>query len=442
MRQVQTPFLEDGPQWCIVCQKHFSAARAFKDHLKSDRHRTAAGEDLADRPFVCWCGEAFLRRSALVRHEQNWHGVPTKRLHAEYGEGYSTLTLEPLQPKRPRLEGRASQSMSGFAPSWNNTSHLSDVASGLDAPPNEGCELNQAESSFDGAFVPDLQLTEWPAVKPPFDLPCQQELYAPSGEYAGNEARPVRSRPVSTRSDRIFPGHCWPLPAILEDVGEIGELPGLEMSDSLKDPGLTTGSVNLGRTLHQAEIVDETLGSGPVRHDAGFEMDCLEEDSACMDYGSSQDMGKAVETCEGFRWDEVLGRTTPVGKCPICKRPFESRLDDLREHVSGHLKELACPTLDNFCGECCVGFLHADDLAWHRKRAAEGHCGFQFPHSSPCHGHHPPESHQEVWSDTDNFRLAYMIRDWEQSQLHVFMSAVDTADRKAKHSTRTSVPAD
>lgn len=128
--------------------------------------------------------------------------------------------------------------------------------------------------------------------------------------------------------------------------------------------------------------------------------------------------------------------------CTMCSDTFEDDPDELLVHLRRHLEELKG---EFRCHECFIGFVHKEDLERHKQAAAQGNCGFNFPHVRPCTGHHPPTSSSSAWvnniPDSDSFRLCNKLRHWEQSQLSAYVSEVNSliASRKERKFERWSV---
>ncbi|KAF2168357.1 hypothetical protein M409DRAFT_21109 [Zasmidium cellare ATCC 36951] len=106
--------------------------------------------------------------------------------------------------------------------------------------------------------------------------------------------------------------------------------------------------------------------------------------------------------------------------CMICGNAFEEEAEDLIKHLRWHL--------DNFkgkhkCKDCRIDFTHAADLERHLQSAAEGHCGFNFPHE--CTGHHPPGDRTGTLTDYDRVRLFVHLQNWEQAQLHAYIAEIN-----------------
>lgn len=121
--------------------------------------------------------------------------------------------------------------------------------------------------------------------------------------------------------------------------------------------------------------------------------------------------------------------------CMICGDAFEEEAEDLIKHLRRHL--------DNFkgkhrCRDCKIDFTHAEDLERHLQSAAQGHCGFNFPHG--CTGHHPPGDRSGTLSDYDRVRLFVQLQHWEQAQLQAYIAEINelTVTRQTGKMTRWS----
>ncbi|KAF2857223.1 hypothetical protein K470DRAFT_12001 [Piedraia hortae CBS 480.64] len=133
--------------------------------------------------------------------------------------------------------------------------------------------------------------------------------------------------------------------------------------------------------------------------------------------------------------------------CIFCKATFGDELPDLLPHLRAHLDELQSELR---CDDCQVGFVHKRDLTQHLASAdLLGHCGFNFPHTTVCRGHHPPPPAPPPWArrrplngqswltDRDRYRMWLQLKNWEQSQLQAYVANV--ADIITKRNRRASV---
>ncbi|KAK5718350.1 hypothetical protein LTR15_008077 [Elasticomyces elasticus] len=131
-------------------------------------------------------------------------------------------------------------------------------------------------------------------------------------------------------------------------------------------------------------------------------------------------------------------------KCSLCKKPYEKDTVALRKHLNSHLAELRGQQTAHFCRVCQVGFVHQQDLQHHNDVASSGQCcgllpghngpckgflcGFNFRHTAPCSGHHPPAG-DATWSDHDRFKFGHLLRKWELSQLRVAAAEANKLQR-------------
>jgi hypothetical protein len=143
-------------------------------------------------------------------------------------------------------------------------------------------------------------------------------------------------------------------------------------------------------------------------------------------------------------------KNSPI--CILCHKPYERDISALRTHLDGHLAGLQRANEWHTCDICQVSFVHAPDLRHHQNSVAadscctldrnhqgqcQGYrCGFNFTHSQPCTGHHPPRTGEDpshsgdsVWSDHDRFRLGQVLRSWENAQLRLTISETERALR-------------
>ncbi|KAM3424826.1 hypothetical protein BST61_g6807 [Cercospora zeina] len=127
--------------------------------------------------------------------------------------------------------------------------------------------------------------------------------------------------------------------------------------------------------------------------------------------------------------------------CMPCGRVFGDD-DMLLDHLQTHLENFKG---SHRCKKCQIGFDHEEDLQRHLDAAKKGHCGFNFPHSQPCTGHHPPIRAEGLdrLHDSDCARLTYQLRNWEQAQLQAYISQINqlVADRQKRSKTRWSAEA-
>jgi ankyrin repeat protein len=114
--------------------------------------------------------------------------------------------------------------------------------------------------------------------------------------------------------------------------------------------------------------------------------------------------------------------------CNICRQPFDTdNLPSLFSHLNDHFRGF---NTVNRCNECEIDFVEKAELDKHRISAAKGHCGFEFHHTEPCTGHHPPgQDHIKLWD---------RIRHWQQCQLQSFIDRVDEVSKRlGKRYTQT-----
>lgn len=140
--------------------------------------------------------------------------------------------------------------------------------------------------------------------------------------------------------------------------------------------------------------------------------------------GMSLDSGHATEM-SSLRPMPSIGlasrkRNMAKTTCSNWHEKYETSMPKLREHFQRHLHDLKAEWL---CGTCCVGFVHETDYQHHVNSAKAGHCGFAFRHTTACTGHHAPVLQRitdETMKDHDRFKFGFLIRNWEQSQLHLY----------------------
>ncbi|KAK4504241.1 hypothetical protein PRZ48_005157 [Zasmidium cellare] len=106
--------------------------------------------------------------------------------------------------------------------------------------------------------------------------------------------------------------------------------------------------------------------------------------------------------------------------CMICGDAFEEEAEDLIKHLRRHLDDFKGK---HKCKDCKIDFTHAEDLERHLQSAAQGHCGFNFPHE--CTGHHPPGDKTGTLTDYDRVRLFVRLQHWEQAQLQAYIAEIN-----------------
>lgn len=137
-------------------------------------------------------------------------------------------------------------------------------------------------------------------------------------------------------------------------------------------------------------------------------------------------------------YDRDVDASQPL-MCVMCGVAYEDDPEELVNHLKRHL-DTGRGT--HQCTECLIGFVHEADLERHLQSAAKGHCGFAFPHSYPCTGHHPPRASGSLFglSHYDRMRLSDRLQHWEQAQLQAYMSKIDelTEIRRQRRVSRWS----
>ncbi|KAK5678151.1 hypothetical protein LTS10_009321 [Elasticomyces elasticus] len=137
-------------------------------------------------------------------------------------------------------------------------------------------------------------------------------------------------------------------------------------------------------------------------------------------------------------------RITKAQKCSMCGKPYEQDPDLLKEHLDAHLIQLHAEETWSTCRTCEIGFVREQDLCHHLRSARNesccalplGHegackgyrCGYNFSHSAPCNGHHPPTASDGTWSDHDRFRFGQFMRKWELLQLKTVIDEVKNVE--------------
>ena len=105
--------------------------------------------------------------------------------------------------------------------------------------------------------------------------------------------------------------------------------------------------------------------------------------------------------------------------CGICRTEFEV-LDNqaLYRHLELHFIRLRGK---HRCEICMINFVHDDDLQRHITSAQKGDCGFSFPHTAACGGHHPPTSGN--CNDRTSFEIT--VSHWELKQLGAYIFSIE-----------------
>ena len=229
---------------------------------------------------------------------------------------------------------------------------------------------------------------------------------------------------------------------------EIVPQPVLLQQDISPDASSSILVATVGHSQHKPEITSSVMLHDHPRLDRTTSDRSTKNISADSATNSAIDLsylGLAAGTSsgvQGFGTDEVWnprihthksiihrnGRSKVLAPpadlfCAFCNLPFEDMLDDLLIHLRRHLQVLQG---SHACIECQIEFVHLEDLEVHRASAFKGHCGVDFPHKSPCTGHHPPNADdlRNDISDWDSFRLCTQLRHWEQGQLEAYITSI------------------
>lgn len=375
---------------CQACNTSFTEKRALARHKKTDHHRKQLGLP-PDRKHACnLCGKCFTRGHDLKRHQTEQHKDSAASSNVALSSGSSDYSTD--------------HSTSATPPTLPHIARVSSVTGSTTlAPIDESNTLSPEDAS--------LLESAYPFVASGHDDHRFDQDIIMSGALPSEAPLPKeRQRFLAVPDDRMFQEYT-------EDT-ETSESPfRSDMSRRAKSPPSELASTGLPSSgLPSGSLPSSGMPSSGLRTQVSL------PDLQRPTHHPS----RSIE----MSWQPTL--------CIICGDAFEDDSDELLKHLRRHLDSF---TGQYRCKECCIDFVHEEDLSKHLISATtDGHCGFSFPHS--CTGHHPPTSGDKTGalSDFDRARLCVRLQNWEQAQLQAYIAEISdlTNSRQTKKLTRWS----
>lgn len=373
---------------CTPCNKHFGFERSYIRHLKYSSAHTQT------RCYACSiCGQLFLRDDVRKRHELKGRchshprspglqqNVPAKR---DYVEIEIEGDEEDANPVRTKTLCRPVATGIGSSTHEHESKELHPLLGELN---NEDCdELNELARLVD-------------------DFNNFGEV-----SVAGSRRMEIEgfTAPSST-ADRYVVD--WDMDILHDSARQI------EISGSPEN-----------EPLYPTDVPELSRGSSAASRHSTSDLDETDDAAANIFFHLQRDDIFGINTEGALNASDTPKSNIRLNKaatrCTICKRDYERDVNDLRKHFYQHLEELKQNR--HACEVCDIGFAHKRDLDYHLRAAGNGTCGFSFIHAAACTGHHPPQEKNEDVdiNDHDRCRFGLLLREWEQSQLHLHQSSV------------------
>lgn len=427
---------------CAPCKVVYTERRTLVRHYTTPDHRRKVGALPASH--VCsYCRKPFTRDDLRKRHQREVH-LQIKRRRQQQQQDLTTFVQSPDNDAQ-RLESSPPTERSGSVPSPSKDTS---------APLTYFHELEDTSPWTRFAELEDSSLaTGFAALEAvrPFIERINRE--SASSHWSGSD--PAAQCDTATRwriLAELEHASPWTASAELEDTSPHPQ----HIKATPQSPETLTAMRS--KTAEQASATDSGLPSSvktPSKqsrstsmNDSGCDMSPPGHRVTRTRTGGSQDadsgsIGAASTIHSMKRRFERAGTALNHSRillqksgaslrpsvsrkrvcCVLCNSPFGRTAEDVRAHLHTHFLEFASQYP---CSECRIAFPRKADLRWHQSCAEQGHCGFDFGHTEPCQGHHPPCSTLDFLSDNDRMRLCIGLRTWEQTQLHSYMSDVDT----------------
>lgn len=372
---------------CEACGTTYTEKRALARHRHTDMHRRRLGLQPDKRHLCIKCGRSFGRNHDLQRHRREQHGEATGATAVDVSAG--------------RIED----------------SHMSD----------DHAVLLRPKGSWNGplraSVTPDEMMLQPPKLrgaKSYNDFTTSRSGSTPSlTKSCSSDSAP--SIKTENNSDLSIPFQTWPGDDDQRIFTPTPPPPGPKhaarrhSSDGLGDEPM------LGRKDSPQPDRPRTATPRGV-HDA-----------------KSRPSEARILAHRIMDAPDVEGYEPHI--CLPCGRVFGDD-DMLLDHLRTHLESFKG---NHKCKKCRIGFDHEEDLQKHLDAAKRGHCGFKFPHSQPCTGHHPPTRTENLQRlpDSDCARLTYQLRNWEHAQLQAYISQINqlVSDRHKRSQNRWSAEA-
>lgn len=371
---------------CVECGTTYTEKRALARHRHTDMHRRRLGLQPDKRHLCVKCGRSFGRNHDLQRHRREQHGEAT-----------GATTVDTIACRSEDSRASENHPLLHTKASWNGSTSTSMATDEmmLQPPHLRGARSYGDFSSTRTGSTPSLTKSSSgesvPSIKTENNSDC---------------SIPVQTWGPGDDDQRIF----TPTPP-----RDLKQTERRHSSDGLREELLPRRK-------------DSSQPSRPSTATTRGERDAQTRPS-----------GARILAHMIVDEPDVEGYQPPI--CLPCGRVFGDD-DQLLDHLKTHLESFKG---NHKCKKCQIGFDHEEDLQKHLDAAKKGHCGFKFPHSQPCTGHHPPirTNNFERLPDSDCARLTYQLRNWEHAQLQAYISQINqlVADRHKRSHNRWSAEA-
>ena len=345
---------------CDTCETSYSEKRTLIRHLQTPAHCRKAGKALPI--FTCrHCSKAFSRDDIRRRHEREVH----------------------LRFRRPTIQtSSVGTNVTSTGGPVDPTSESGDLTSERHIRTDSQNHFDLSWGASSEGMCIDLDSNAGVGTEFAPSLILERRNAASVQTFASPEATGKTSRSESLNDSGI--DVTWTSnPSIttgtVEDVGDAG--------------GIATDQKSVGSVL--------STGSSSLYSKLPLPL----SRSALIRRGASP----------------ALRITKSSPPCAICQQSFGTTTAEVRKHLDSHRNVFSEELI---CKICQIGFAHKLDLYLHQQSAISGSCGFDFDHSEPCHGHHPPDIYSQMLTDNDRLQFCCRLRHWEQSQLRAFLDQV------------------
>ncbi|KAI5367496.1 Putative Zinc finger C2H2-type, ankyrin repeat-containing domain superfamily [Septoria linicola] len=370
---------------CEACGTTYTEKRALARHRHTDMHRRRMGLPPDKRHLCVKCGRSFGRNHDLQRHRREQHGEAT---------GATAVDMATCRSDDSHMsdDSTALKSQSSWSGPLGAMPMVDDML--LQPPHLRGAKSHGDLNSSRAGSTPSLSKSSSRESAPSIKTESNSDISVPIKMWPGDDDQriftPTPPREFKQRERRHSSDGLGELPPVRKDSSQ----------PSRPSTATSKGSKDVNSQPSNSRIIANMIIDEP----------------------------------------DVEGYEPHI--CLPCGRVFGDD-DLLLEHLQTHLDSFK----GNYkCKKCQIGFDHEEDLQKHLDSAKRGKCGFNFPHSQPCTGHHPPPARTDNMAylhDSDCARLTYQLRNWEQAQLQAYISQINqlVANRQKRSKSRWSAEA-